>query len=100
MAIKFIENNEYKNEIPAKGVAVVNFFAEWCGPCQMFAEVLKELDAEGNVAVIKLDVDKNKEAAVEAKVSGIPASYIYKDGKLVKDFSGYLPLEALKSEIG
>ena len=99
MAIEFIKDNKYEDKIGAE-LTIVNFFAEWCGPCKMFATVLTDLEAEGKIKVIKLDVDINQEAAKKAGVSGIPASYIYKDNKIVKNITGFVPLEELKNQLG
>ena len=99
MAINFIKDNQYKDQISKKGITLVNFYADWCGPCKQFAVELEELDKEGTINIIKLDVDTNQDAAKEAKVGGIPASYIYKDGELVKLFAGYKPLADLKAEL-
>lgn len=99
MAITYIKDNEYKDQISKEGITVVNFYADWCGPCQMFAKELEALDAEGQVKIVKLNVDENQVAASEANVKGIPASYIYKDGELVKLFAGYKTLVDVKTEL-
>lgn len=97
MAIKYLKEQETKDIIANGGLTVVNVFATWCGPCQMFAPILEEISSE--VEVIKVDVDQDREFAKSLGVQGIPATFIYKDGKLVKNFSGYLPKEAIESEL-
>ena len=98
MAIQFITDNKFEDKL-TNDITIVNFFADWCGPCQMFAGVLEELEAKGNVKVIKLNVDMNQEAANKSGVSGIPASFIYKDKKIVDEITGFLPLEVLEDRL-
>jgi thioredoxin 1 len=81
---------------------LVDFFAEWCGPCKMMAPVLKELASElgDEVRILKVDVDKNPSAAQVYQVRGVPTFLIFKNGKVLWRASGALPksqlLEALQ----
>ncbi len=97
MAIKYLKEQETKEIINQGGLTVVNVFATWCGPCKMFAPILEEISSE--VEVIKIDVDQDKDFAKSLGVQGIPATFIYKDGKLANSFQGYLPKEALDSAL-
>lgn len=76
---------------------LVDFFAEWCGPCQTMMPVLKELASElgDSVRIIKIDIDKNPGAANSFGVRGVPTFFIFKDGKSVWRQSGAIP----KSEL-
>lgn len=78
------------------GVKLVNFHATWCGPCKMLKPVLSMVANEyaGKVVVYHVDVDKDRDYAIEMKVSGTPTTYIYKDGKVVDTVVGYLPKDA------
>ncbi|WP_405611187.1 thioredoxin [Polaribacter sp. Asnod1-A03] len=69
---------------------LVDFFAEWCGPCKTMSPILKEAkDALGNkVAIIKIDVDKNQSIASKYQVRGVPTLILYKQGKQVWRQSG------------
>ena len=97
--IKHIESvNEFKNEL-SSGVVLVDFFATWCGPCQMLAPVLEELDKVANVKILKIDVDELGDIAREFRVMSIPTLVVFKDGKMVKREMGYMPLERLKALI-
>jgi thioredoxin 1 len=80
---------------------VVDFWAEWCGPCKMIGPVLEELsiELEGKVKIAKVDVDANPQAAVSMGVRGIPALFIFKDGQVVSNRAGAAQKAALQSWI-
>ncbi|MFV0491170.1 MAG: thioredoxin [Pseudorhodobacter sp.] len=80
---------------------VVDFWAEWCGPCKQIGPSLEELSTElaGRVKVVKVDVDKNPNSAAAMGVRGIPALFIFKDGEVISNRAGAAPKAALKSWI-
>ncbi len=80
---------------------VVDFWAEWCGPCKQIGPALEELSAEmeGKVKIVKVDVDSNPNSAAAMGVRGIPALFVFKDGQPVSNLSGARPKAALQSWI-
>jgi len=76
---------------------LVDFFADWCGPCKMLAPILKQLkDSLGErVSIIKIDVDKNQALASKYQVRGVPTMLLFKNGKQVWRQSGVLQKEEL-----
>jgi len=97
--IKHIESaKEFKEEI-SSGTVLVDFYADWCGPCQMLAPLLEELSKEDGVKILKIDVDELSDIAREFRVMSIPTLIVFKDGKMSKREMGYMPLERLKALI-
>ncbi len=80
---------------------VVDFWAEWCGPCKQIGPALEELseEYEGKVKIVKVNVDSDMNAAAGLNVRGIPALFLFKDGEVVSNKTGAAPKAALKSWI-
>ena len=80
---------------------LVDFWAEWCGPCKMVAPVLDEIAGENKerITVAKLDIDRNQKTAQDYQVMSIPTMIVFKDGKPVKTMVGARPKAALLSDL-
>ena len=96
-----VTDTTFESEIEGHdGLAVVDFWATWCGPCRMVAPILDQLASEydGKVKVTKLDVDTNPRTATRFNVRSIPTLLFFKQGKLVDSVVGALPKSKLESK--
>ena len=95
--MKYIEKIEEFDEIIKNNSVLVDFYATWCGPCQMLSPILEELEKENkNLTIVKIDVDKNETLARSHGVMSIPTIEIYKEGTLTNKQIGYLSKEELQ----
>src|ERR1700691_2000363 len=81
---------------------VVDFWAEWCGPCKQLGPQLEKAvrDAKGAVRMVKINIDENKELAAQMRIQSIPAVYAFRDGRPVDGFVGAVPESQIKQFIG
>ena len=93
--------NFAQDVLAAPEPVVVDFWAEWCGPCKMIAPHLEELSKEfgGKVKIVKLNVDENQETASEFQVFSIPTMILFKCGKPEARIVGYMPKPALLKKL-
>ena len=102
MATVAVTDDTFDQEVKQSDIpVVVDFWAEWCGPCKQIGPALEELSAEyeGKIKVAKVDVDTNPNTAAAMGVRGIPALFIFKDGQIVSNRAGAAPKAALQSWI-
>ena len=102
MATKKVTDESFEADvIKSQKPTIVDFWAEWCGPCRMIAPMIEELasDYEGKATIGKLDVDNNQESSVKFGVRSIPTLLIFKDGELIDRHVGAVGKETLSKSI-
>ena len=99
---KAVTDDTFKQDVlDASGAVLVDFWAEWCGPCQMVGPILDQLAAEydGKLTIAKVNIDDNPMTPNEYAVRGIPTMLLFKDGKLLDTKVGASPKGQLKDWI-
>jgi thioredoxin 1 len=87
--------------ISAKGLTVVDFWAEWCGPCRMLGPTIESIADEyaGKIKVCKMDVDANSQTPTQFHIRGIPTVIFFKDGKAIDQLVGNQPRDVITQTI-
>jgi len=100
-AIKVTGADWEKEVLQAQGLVLVDFWAVWCGPCQMVAPVVEEIagEYEGKLKVVKLNTDENPDVASKYRIMGIPTLMFFKNGAAVDQVVGAVPKAQLKAKI-
>ena len=98
MGIVIVNKDNFKEEVlDATTTVLVDFYATWCGPCQMMHPVMDKLAAErDDVKICKIDVDQERDLAMQYKVMSIPTFLVFKNGEVVNRAMGAQPQEAIE----
>lgn len=98
--VKLTEKNFEKEVLKAKETVIVDFYADWCGPCKMQSPILDEIAEErSNVKVCKINVDEEPEITESYNIMSIPTMMVFKNGDKTKEFVGLTPKEKILDEI-
>ncbi len=99
--LKHITASEFEQEVlNYNGKVLVDFFATWCGPCQMLSPVLEKISEEENeIKIVKVNIDEETKLSIDNGVEVVPTLILYDNGKVIKKLEGYRDEEELKKEI-
>ncbi len=101
MALEFTDANFQEEVLKSDKLTVVDFWAEWCGPCRAIGPVIEELatNYEGQVKIGKLNVDQNAHTSIEYGITSIPAILFIKNGEVVDKQIGAVPKSVIENKI-
>ena len=88
--MKYIKSVSEFNEEIKKDNVLVDFYADWCGPCQMLGQVLEEVEKESNIEIIKVNTDDFLSLERDYKIMSIPAIKLFSKGNIVKEKVGFM----------
>jgi thioredoxin 1 len=102
MELSFNDQNFEDEVVKSEKPVLVDFWAPWCGPCQVMGPIIEELakEMEGKIKIGKMNVDENPSTAEKYGIMSIPNIKIYKGGKVVRELIGVQSKESLKEELG
>ena len=91
--IRHLTKEEFDNE--KKEYMLVDFYATWCGPCKMMASVLESVDSKNIIDIAKVNIDEERQLAIENGIEVIPTLLLFKEGKEIKRSSGFMSEQEL-----
>lgn len=85
---------EFEKILSENTLVMVDFFATWCGPCQMFSPIVEQVEDkyDGDLTVVKVDIDENSDIAEKYTIQSVPTTILFKNGEVVERVSGMLSL--------
>ena len=99
MSIK-VTNKDFENIISNNDITLIDFYADWCGPCKALSPIIDEIaKSQTHITVGKVNVEEEKELATKYRVRSIPTMVIFKNGKEVNRLIGFLPKEEILAKI-
>ena len=94
-----LTDQTFNQEVESNDLILIDFWAEWCGPCKMISPILDEISSEYGLLVGKLNVDENPEKSQEYSVQSIPTMVLFRNGKPVHTVLGAMPKHKLLKEL-
>ena len=94
-----LTDENFEEVIKSNGLVLVDFWAEWCGPCKKVSPILDEISKEHGILVGKLNIDENPVKTVEYSVSSIPTMVLFEDGVVIKTIIGAKPKHKMLEEL-
>jgi thioredoxin 1 len=95
-----VESGDHFEELTGDGVVLVDFYADWCGPCKMLEPIVEEVAAETAATVAKVDIDQHQPLARQYNVQGVPTMHLFVDGEPTEQLVGVQDKETLTSLVG
>jgi thioredoxin 1 len=100
-SVEHVDETHFQEFIKTNKFAVIDFWAEWCGPCQRIGPAMEDLSKEfaGRVAFAKINTDDNRNLAMQFNISAIPAIMLFANGQLVERIIGAYPKDAIREKV-
>ena len=86
-------------KIKTQNIVIVDFWAEWCSPCRALHPVLTDIEESTDIGVVKINIDDNRDLAMEYGVRSIPTMIVFKDGEVFNRIVGYKPKDEILNEV-
>lgn len=94
-----VTDSNFDEVIKSNDLVLIDFWADWCGPCKKLSPILEEIEKEFNLPVGKLNIDENSEKSFQYSVASIPTMVLFKGGSPVKTLVGAMPKHSILKEL-